>query len=121
VVGVVAAVWLLAAGGLSLLPRMSDRDEIAADDADTGAGSLVAIWTEGSAEIAAEAPTSGMATNRATDAAVASPEVGNDDADPDNDSVLVADDDYNVPGWMIAAVAKGNSWAPGTDVEIREN
>jgi anti-sigma factor RsiW len=121
VVGVAAAICLLIAGGLAWLPRLGDDSSIA-DSTGTGAGSLVAIWTDGSAAIASETPANGMATDRANgDEAAALADAADDDADLDDDAVLVADDDYNVPGWMIAAVEKGNSLAPGTDVEIREN
>jgi hypothetical protein len=114
----VAAVCLLAAGALSLLPVISDhQDEAALDHADAGAGSLVAIWTERSAETAAEAPTTGLAgTDRVT------ADAGPSFADGDDDSVLIADDDYDVPGWLIAAVESGHSWSPNSSAsDIREN
>jgi hypothetical protein len=121
VVGVAAAVCVLAAAGLSLLPMLNPEGIATFDRTDSGAGSLVAIWTEGSAEIGSETSTSGMAADRPNvDEAVAFADTGDDEADGNDDSVFVAGDDYNVPGWMIAAVEKGNSWAPSTD-EIREN
>jgi hypothetical protein len=117
----VTVVCLLIAGGLAWLPQLGEDNSVA-DSADTGDGSLVAIWTEGSAEIAANAPANGIASERANaDESVAFADAGDDETDSDDDSMLAANDDYNVPGWMIAAVEKGNSWGPGTDVEIREN
>ena len=125
VVGVVAAVCLLAAAGLSLLSISSDRqDAITSDDADASAGSLVAIWTERSADTAADPSTVGLTGANRTNADGAPPFSAADDADADSaaDSVLIADDDYDVPTWMIAAVEGGTSWRPdNSDVEFLEN
>ena len=124
-VGLVAAVCLLAAGGLFLLPLGSDnQDQAALDHADASAGSLVAIWTERSAETAADAPTTGVAGPDRLNADDALSFADADDAADDlaADSVLIADDDYDVPGWMIAAVENGHSWAPDRPaLEIQEN
>jgi hypothetical protein len=124
VVGLVAAVCLLAAGGLSLLPLTGDnQEEAAVDHADTSAGSLVAIWTERSAETAAEAPLAGAAGPDRVNAEGV-PSFADTDAADDSaaDSALVAEDDYDVPGWMIAAVENGKSWRPDdSDTEIRGN
>jgi hypothetical protein len=120
VVGVAAAVCLLVAGGLSLLPRSSDQPELAVlDHSDAGAGSLVAIWTEQSAETAAGLGTTGSAgpdrVNTEDGPAFA-------DAEDADDAALVAEDDYDVPGWMIAAVGESNRWSPdGSATEVREN
>lgn len=121
VVGLVAAVCLLAAGGLSLLPIV-DRQEMASDNSDTGAGSLVAIWTDRSAESAPDAVPSevGGADRAGADDLLSLTETDDAMADLASDSVLIADDDYNVPGWLIAAV--GGNWNPdGPPAEIREN
>jgi anti-sigma-K factor RskA len=120
VVGVVAAVCLLVAGGLSLLPRSTDQPELAAlDRADAGAGSLVAIWTERSAETAADlSPTGAAGPDRVSAEDVAS-FTSAEDAD---DVALVGEEDYDVPGWMIAAVGESNLWSPdGSATEVREN
>lgn len=120
VVGVVAAVCLLVAGGLSLLPRSSDQPELAAlDHADTSAGSLVAIWTERAAETAADLSTTGAASPDRVNAEDGPAFADAEDAD---DAALVAEDDYDVPGWMIAAVGESNRWSPdGSATEVREN
>jgi len=117
IVAAAAAVCVLAAGGLLMLPKTVDHDGIASQVADASAGSLVAIWSEQSAEISSDAQASGTEAERTS----AVDGVAVADPDDDDDSVLIADGDYDVPGWMIAAVEKGNSWAPGTDIEIREN
>jgi hypothetical protein len=123
IVGLVAAVCVLVAGGLSLLPVIGDhQDQAALDRTDTGASSLVAIWTERSTESAPDAAASELGgTDRiSSDGALAL--VDPDDAAGDlaDDSVLIADDDYDVPGWLIAAV--GGKWnADGSGPEIREN
>jgi anti-sigma factor RsiW len=119
VVGLVAAVCLLAAGGLSLLPFTSDdQEQVATDRADASAGSLVAIWSERSAETAAEAPsTAGAGGDRANvDDALSFADADDVAGDLATDSVLIADDDYDVPGWLIAAVSPDSS-----ATEIREN
>jgi anti-sigma factor RsiW len=125
VVGLVTAVCLLAAGGLFLLPLGSDiQDQAALDHADASAGSLVAIWTERSAETAADAPTTGVAGSDRLNADDAISFADADDAADDltADSVLIADGDYDVPGWMIAAVENGHSWAPERPaLEFQEN
>jgi anti-sigma-K factor RskA len=120
VVGLVAAVCLLVAGGLSLLPI--DQQQAASDNSDTGAGSLVAIWTDRSAESAPDAIASevGGADRASADELLSLTETDDAMADLASDSVLIADDDYNVPGWLIAAV--GGNWNPdGPPAEIREN
>jgi hypothetical protein len=119
VVGVVAAVCLLVAGGLSVLPRTGDPQELVAlDHADAGAGSLVAIWTERSAETAADLSTTGAGPDRMN--AEDGPAFA--DAGDADDAALVAEDDYDVPGWMIAAVGESNRWSPdGSATEVREN
>jgi len=121
VVGVVVAVCLLAAAGLSLLSISGDhQDAITSDDADTSAGSLVAIWTERSADTAADPSSVGLTGANRTNADGTPSFSAADDADAD--SVLIADDDYDVPTWMIAAVEGGTSWRPdNSDVEFLEN
>jgi anti-sigma factor RsiW len=125
VVGLVAAVCLLAAAGLSLLSISGDhQDAITSDDADASAGSLVAIWTERSADTATDPSTVGLAGANRTNADGAPSFSAADDAESDSvaDSVLIADDDYDVPAWMIAAVESGTSWRPdNSDVEFLEN
>jgi hypothetical protein len=125
IVGLVVAVCLLAAAGLSLLPISGDhQDAITSDDADAGAGSLVAIWTERSAETAADSPTVGLAGADRMNADGAPSFSAADDAEADSvaDSVLIADDDYDVPAWMIAAVESSTSWRPDSSaVEFQEN
>jgi anti-sigma-K factor RskA len=121
VVGLVAAVCLLAAGGLSLLPIL-DRQRTVSDNSDTGAGSLVAIWTDRSAESAPDAVASevGGADRASADDLLSLTESDDAVGDLASDSVLIADDDYQVPGWLIAAV--GGNWNPdGSPAEIREN
>ncbi|HEV7999842.1 MAG TPA: hypothetical protein VGP63_08185 [Planctomycetaceae bacterium] len=120
VVGVVAAVCLLVAGGRSLLPRSGDQTEVAAlDHPDASAGSLVAIWTERSAETAADLSTTGAASPDRVNAEDGPSFAAAEDAD---DAALVAEDDYDVPGWMIAAVGESNRWSPdGSATEVREN
>jgi hypothetical protein len=121
VVGLVAAVCLLMAGGLSLLPII-DRQQAASDNSDAGAGSLVAIWTDRSAESAPDAVLNeaGGADRASADELLSLTETDDAMADLASDSVLIADDDYNVPGWLIAAV--GGNWNPdGAPAEIREN
>ncbi len=124
VVGLVAAVCVLVAGGLSFLPLTGDnQQEAAVEHGDTSAGSLVAIWTERSAETAAEAPLAGAAGPDRVNAEDV-PSFADTDAADDSaaDSALMAEDDYDVPGWMIAAVENGKSWRPDdADTEIREN
>jgi hypothetical protein len=125
VVGLVAAVCVLAAGALTLLPVIGDHQEGATSDrADTG--SLVAIWTERSTESAPESAAGAAAGDLGGMAGLAPDEaltlVDPDDAavDSETDAMLLADEDYNVPGWMIAAV--GGKWnADGSPAEIREN
>jgi anti-sigma-K factor RskA len=120
VVGLAAAVCLLVAGGLLLLPI--DQQQAASDNSDTGAGSLVAIWTDRSAESAPDAIASevGGADRASADELLSLTETDDAMADLASDSVLIADDDYNVPGWLIAAV--GGNWNPdGPPAEIREN
>jgi anti-sigma factor RsiW len=121
VVGLVAAVCLLAAAGLSLLSISGDhQDAITSDDVDASAGSLVAIWTEGSADTAADTSTVGLTDANRTNADGAPSFSAADDAEAD--SVLIADDDYDVPAWMITAVESGTSWRPGNSpVEFEEN
>ena len=121
IVGLVVAVCLLAAAGLSLLPISGDhQDAITSDDADAGAGSLVAIWTERSADTAADPSTVGLTGANRTNADGAPSFSAADDAEAD--SVLIADDDYDVPAWMIAAVESGTSWRPDSSaVEFQEN
>jgi anti-sigma factor RsiW len=121
IVGLVAAVCLLAAAGLWLLPISGDhQDAITSDDADAGAGSLVAIWTERSAETAADSPVVGLPGADRMNADGAPSFSAVDDAEAD--SVLIADDDYDVPAWMIAAVESGTSWRPDSSaVEFQEN
>jgi hypothetical protein len=82
------------------------------------AGSLVAIWSERSAETAAEAPTTaGAGSDRANgNDALSFADADDVAGDLAGDSVLIADDDYDVPGWMIAAVSPDSS-----ATEIREN
>ncbi len=112
VVGLVAAVCLLAAGGLSLLPFTSDDQErVATDHADASAGSLVAIWSERSAETAAGGRRSLEPPGADRVNAEGVPSFADTDAADDSaaDSALVAEDDYDVPGWMIAAVENGKS------------
>jgi len=125
IVGLVAAVCLLAAAGLSLLSISGDhQDAITSDDPDAGAGSLVAIWTEGSADTAADTSTVGLTDANRTNADGAPSFSAADDAESDSvaDSVLIADDDYDVPGWMIAAVESSTSWRPDSSaVEFQEN
>jgi anti-sigma factor RsiW len=125
IVGLVAAVCLLAAAGLWLLPISGDhQDPITSDDADGGAGSLVAIWTERSVETAADSPTVALTGADHMNADGAPSFAAADDAEADSlaDSVLIADDDYDVPAWMIAAVENGTSWRPDSSaVEFQEN
>jgi hypothetical protein len=125
VVGLVAAVCLLAAVGLSLLSINGDhQDAITSDDADASAGSLVAIWTERSADTPADQSTVGLTEANRANADGAPSVSAADDAEADSaaDSVLIADDDYDVPAWMIAAVESGTSWRPdNSDVEFLEN
>jgi hypothetical protein len=123
VVGLSAAVCFLTAG-LSFLPLVSDRQErLSSDQSDGGAGSLVAIWTERSAETATDAPIAGAAASDGVNAEEALSFADADDAAGDlGDSVLIADDDYNVPVWMLAAVDNGNSWSSdNSPADIREN
>jgi anti-sigma-K factor RskA len=101
VVGLAAAVCVLVAGGLSLLPVGNQPNEMTWDPADASAGSLVAIWTEESAEIAEQPATQSVISERAN--------VDSDGNAADGDSVLMADDDSDIPGWMIAAVEEGHS------------
>ena len=118
VVGLAAAVCVLVAGGLALLPVIHSGDGATAERTETSAGSLVAIWTEQSAEMAEDSPTIASAGMDQLNAD--NPSALSEDADdPADDSVLVADDDYDVPGWMIAAVENGRSFrpdSPGTGV-----
>ncbi len=117
IVGLTAAVCVVVAGGLTWLTTENNSPDAAALDRADGAGSLVAIWTEESAATAAESPTGGAVTgdHASSDETVASG-VAVADADDldgmDDDDVLIADDDYNVPGWMIAAVDNSHSFAP---------
>jgi hypothetical protein len=106
---VVAAVCLLAAGGLSLLPVISPEGSITFDRTDTSAGSLVAIWAEGSAESAADSSSvSLIGPGRASaENGGSSANAGDAAGDEAPDSVLIADDEYNVPAWMIAAIENG--------------
>ncbi len=126
VVGLVAAVCLLVAGGLSFFAAIGDHEMAVTDQEDAGAGSLVAIWTEQSAEAAAASPTLGLsgadrlnADNSNADNMIAD---NGSVADDDDDPVLIADDDYDVPGWMIAAVENGKSFSPDSSPnDVREN
>jgi len=125
IVVLVAAVCLLAAAGLFWLSISGDhQDAITSDDADASAGSLVAIWTERSADTVADPSTVGLTGVNHTNADGAPSFSAADDADADSvaDSVLIADDDYDVPAWMIAAVESGTSWRPdNSDVDFLEN
>jgi hypothetical protein len=127
IVGLAAAVCVVVAGGLSWLSAPNaPRDATALDRAD-GAGSLVAIWTEQSAEAAEESPTTGaVAGEHANADETVSSAVAVADADDlngtDEDEVLIADDDYNVPGWMIAAVDNSHSFSPESpSMDVQEN
>ena len=130
IVGLAAAVCVVVAGGLSWLSAPNASQEATAwDHADGGAGSLVAIWTEQSAETAEESPTTGAVAGEhanANETAAVSEGAAVADADDLNgteeDEVLVADDDYNVPGWMIAAVDNNHSFSPeNPSLDVQEN
>jgi hypothetical protein len=128
IVGLAAAVCVVVAGGLSWLSAPNTpQDATALDRADGGAGSLVAIWTEQSAEAAEESPTTGaVAGEHANADETVSSAVSVADADDlngtDEDEVLIADDDYNVPGWMIAAVDNNHSFSPESpSMDVQEN
>jgi hypothetical protein len=127
IVGLAAAVCVVVAGGLSWLSAPSNPQETAAGEHADGASSLVAIWTEQSAEAAEESSTRGaVAGEHANAGETASSGVAVADADDlngtDEDEVLIADDDYNVPGWMIAAVDNNHSFSPGNpSTDVQEN
>ncbi len=135
IVGLAAAVCVVVAGGLSWLSAPNAPQDATAWDPDAGAGSLVAIWTEQSAEAAEQSTTGAVAGDRANaDETVAVSEgagVAVADADDlngtDEDEVLIADDDYNVPGWMIGAVDNSHSFTPGNfspdspSMDVQEN
>jgi hypothetical protein len=127
IVGLAAAVCVVVAGGLSWLSAPNTPQDATALDRADGAGSLVAIWTEQSAEAAEESPTTGaVAGEHANADETVSSAVSVADADDlngtDEDEVLIADDDYNVPGWMIAAVDNSHSFTPGNpSMDVQEN
>ena len=127
IVGLAAAVCVVVAGGLTWLTTPNNSPDIAALDRADGAGSLVALWTEESAANAEESPTGGaVAGDHASADETVSSGAAVADADDldglDEDDVLIADDDYNVPGWMIAAVENGHSFAPeNRSLDVEEN
>jgi hypothetical protein len=131
IVGLAAAVCIVVAGGLSWLSSPNTPQDATALDRADGAGSLVAMWTEQSAEAAEESSTTGAVAGEHANAdeTVALSEgagVAVADADDlngtDEDEVLIADDDYNVPGWMIAAVDNSHSFTPGNpSMDVQEN
>ena len=131
IVGLAAAVCIVVAGGLSWLSAPNTPQDATALDRADGAGSLVAMWTEQSAEAAEESSTTGAVAGEHANAdeTVALSEgagVAVADADDlngtDEDEVLIADDDYNVPGWMIAAVDNSHSFTPGNpSMDVQEN
>jgi hypothetical protein len=133
IVGLAAAVCVVVAGGLSWLSAPNTPQDATALDRADGAGSLVAMWTEQSAEAAEESSTTGAVAGEHANAdetvavsAGAGVAVADADADDlngtDEDEVLIADDDYNVPGWMIAAVDNSHSFTPGNpSMDVQEN
>lgn len=124
VVGVAAAVCLLIAGGLVLIPKSgTQRAESAFDRSDAGAGSLVAIWTDRTAETAADASVGGLSEpeHAGTDDALSYADADDVEADATDDAVLIADDNYDVPTWLIAAVGGDNWRVDGSATDIREN
>ncbi len=123
IVGLAAAVCVVVGGGLSWLSAPNTpQDATAWDHADAGAGSLVAIWTEQSAEAAEESPTTGAVAGDHANANESATVADADDLNGmDDDEVLIADDDYNVPGWMIAAVDNNHSFTPGNPSDVQEN
>jgi hypothetical protein len=133
IVGLAAAVCIVVAGGLSWLSSPNTPQDATALDRADGAGSLVAMWTEQSAEAAEESSTTGAVAGEHANAdetvavsAGAGVAVADADADDlngtDEDEVLIADDDYNVPGWMIAAVDNSHSFTPGNpSMDVQEN
>src|ERR1700733_3990422 len=131
IVGLAAAVCIVVAGGLSWLSSPNTPQDATALDRADGAGSLVAMWTEQSAEAAEESSTTGAVAGEhanADETVALSEGVGVAVADADDlngtdeDEVLIADDDYNVPGWMIAAVDNSHSFTPGNpSMDVQEN
>jgi hypothetical protein len=124
VVGVATAVCVLIAGGLVLIPKSGTQlDELAVDRSDAGAGSLVAMWTEGTAETAGETSGSGVADSdrAASDNALSFADTDEDEVDAADDGVIVADGSYDVPAWMLAAVGNDSMGIDGPATDIREN
>jgi hypothetical protein len=133
VAGLSAAVCLCIAVGLCLLPfgsRNVLEDIYSGDTFDSGAGHLVAIWSQRLAELAPEpATTEPAASDRpefplpgeADDSRLAT---ATENAPADSAAVgdQIAADDSDVPGWMIAAVELGPiRHLGGSSSEIREN
>lgn len=143
VAGLSAAVCLCIAVGLCLLPfggRNVLEDIYSGDTFDSGAGHLVAIWSQRLAESAPESATTEPAMSdrpefplpgEADDSRLAT---ATENASADSTAVgdQIAADDSDVPSWMIAAIElgpirhPGGSSSPirqlgGSTSEIREN
>jgi anti-sigma-K factor RskA len=133
VTGLAAAVCCCVAAGLTLfsLRVSTDLANLPLGDASDGsAGNLVAIWSERLADLAPE--------QAATESAAAERTESSPSGDSDDNRVAtatenapassaaasdqMADDDADVPPWMIAAVELGQvRKADGSSSEIREN
>jgi anti-sigma-K factor RskA len=133
IAGLAAAVCCCVAIGICLLPlggRTGLEDIYSGDLPDSGAGHLVAIWSQRLAELAPETATTEPASSErseqplpgeADDSRLAT---ATENAPADSAAVAdqIAAEDSDVPGWMVAAVELGQVRKPdGSSSEIWEN